>query len=269
MASAHKGVLQNLSQFNNIYGKAEDDINSAMIPVAAIEDMAKSMNQEINPHNMQVNQFSQHPPSNGKPAPRLWFIYNSIDQVIWQYSKDTETYNRYQDDADGEKFIRATDRLNEDPLSFENVVILFTNHRSCTETAFDLDLKYINKAPAILLRDGQLYRIYWTTKNEDYEKSTGKLRPIRFIDENGDPFPLKPGQSWVHFVPLNTPLWEASEMSQFGLDSPLEGSEWIAPDPAGLLYDLFNHKTQGSGEWVIRFNTSFMEYDESVCQALQ
>ncbi len=269
MASGYKGVLQNLSQFTNIYGTEEDDINSAMIPVAAIEDMAKSMRQEVDPESMQVNQFTLEPPSNGLPAPRLWFMYNSIDQVVWQYSQDTGSYNRYQDDADGETFILATDLLNGEPLSYENVVILFTNHRFCTETAFDLDLMYINKSPAILLRDGQLFRIFWTTKNEDYEKSTGKLRPIRFIDENGEPFPLKPGQSWVHFVPLNTPVWEATELSQVGLDGALEGSEWEAPDPARLLHNLINQKTHGSGEWVTRFETSYMVYDESVCQALK
>jgi hypothetical protein len=127
---------------------------------------------------------------------------------------------------------------------------------------------YIDRLPAVLFRDGQAYNIFWTTKNEEYEKTTGKVRPIRFIDQNGDPFPLKPGQTWVHLVPLSTPVWEAPELSKFGLEGALDVDQWVSPNPAGLLYNLLNNKTSDSGEWVSRFFASSMVQDQSVCDAL-
>jgi hypothetical protein len=268
MASAYKGVMQNLEQYNNVFGSDQDDINSAMVKVTSIEKIARATQKEIGSMALQVNTFDATPPAGGKPAQRLWYIYNAVDQIIWQYNEGSQAYNRYQDNADGKTFIRATDRLNSEPLTYENVIILTANHRACTETAFDIDLMYIDRLPAVLFRDGQVYNIFWTTKNEEYEKTTGKVRPIRFIDQNGDPFPLKPGQTWVHLVPLYTPVWEAPELSQFGLEGALDGEEWISPNPAGLLYNLLNNKTNDSGEWVSRFFASSMVQDQAVCDAL-
>ena len=127
--------------------------------------------------------------------------------------------------------------------------MLFANHRYCTETAFDVDLKYIDRLPALLFRDGQIYQIYWTTRNEEYEFATGKLRPIRFIDAEGNPFPFKPGQTWIHLVPLYTPYWEA-------VDSE-------------VLFDLLNKKEPGSGNWVSRFYASNMVEDVKICEMLK
>ena len=268
MASAYKGVMQNLEQYNNVFGSDQDDINSAMVKVTSIEKIARATQKEIGSMALQVNTFEATPPEGGKPAQRLWYIYNAVDQIIWQYNEGSQAYNRYQDNADGKTFIRATDRLNSEPLTYENVIILTANHRACTETAFDIDLMYIDRLPAVLFRDGQVYNIFWTTKNEEYEKTTGKVRPIRFIDQNGDPFPLKPGQTWVHLVPLGTAVWEAPELSKFGLEGALDGDEWVSPNPAGLLYNLLNNKTNDSGEWVSRFFASSMVQDQAVCDAL-
>jgi hypothetical protein len=53
-----------------------------------------------------------------------------------------------------------------------------------------------------------MYDIYWTTKSEEYEKTTGRLRSIQFIDREENLFPLKPGQTWIELVPKFTTFWE-------------------------------------------------------------
>jgi hypothetical protein len=50
--------------------------------------------------------------------------------------------------------------------------------------------------------------IYWTTASEEYEKTTGRLRPIRFIDAEGNPVALKPGQTWIELMPPHLAFWE-------------------------------------------------------------
>ena len=249
MASAWKGVAANLGSANNVFGSDSDDINSAMVPVTKLEEIAKSTKSEMGAVSLSGMTFDPVAPAGGKDAQAFWMIYNSIDMVKWDYDEDLGSYLRYQDKADGKTFIQASDRLNGDPLTYENVILLFTNHRYCTEYAYDMDLMYVNKAPAVFFRDGKMYNIYWTTKNEDYELTTGKVRPIRFIDANGDPFPFKPGQTWIHLVPYNTPYWESVD--------------------SNVLFDLLNKKEEGSGIWVSRFYKSLMIYDNAVCQQLR
>ena len=247
MASAFKGVRDNLNRYNIFYG-SDADIISAFVEVKELKKIAEESDLKVDPQTMTVNLFDSHPPLGGVAGSDLWFIYNAQDQVHWQYDPFQETYIRYQDLADGQTFVAASDRINQQTLDFENVILLFANHRYCTQYAYDVDFLYQDIQPAVLFRDGKVYEIYWTTRNDDFEKTTGTLRPIRFVYREGTPFPLKPGQTWMHMVPLNTPYWEA-------------------PD-AEDLFSLLNKQEPGSGNWVARFYSSMMVYDKAVCDQI-
>jgi hypothetical protein len=247
MASGYSGVLNNIGDFNNYFGSDSSDINSAFVDLTDLRSLAQQY-PPITEGELNSNVFDPTPPEGGLAANNLWYIYNSIDQVWWRYKPEVGAYERYQDLADGTQFLQATDSLNGDPLTYENVIILYANHRYCTEAAFNIDLMYIDIGEALLFRDGQAYEIYWTTENTEYETTTGKVRPIRFIYRDGTPFPLKPGQTWVHFTPLGTGAWESTDST--------------------VLFDLLNKEEPGSGNWVTRFFASNMVYDEAVCEAL-
>ncbi|MBI9048074.1 MAG: DUF3048 C-terminal domain-containing protein [Anaerolineaceae bacterium] len=249
MASAYKGVAANLSATTNVIGSDADNINSAMIEVTKLEDIAKASQDKIGDTSLTGMVFDETPPKGGVDGQTLWMIYNAIDMVKWDYDKESGSYLRYQDLADGINFEQATDRLNGDPLTYENVVVLFANHRYCTETAFDVDLMYIKRSPALLFRDGEMHKIWWTTKNGTYEQTTGKVRPIRFMDENGDPLPFKPGQTWIHLMPLNTAYWETVDSDS--------------------LYYILNSREEGSGIWASRFYSSMMVFDQGVCDQVR
>lgn len=264
MASAYKGVAANLSQHTNVFGSDNDDINSALIPVNQLETIAQSTQRQLGDTALSGMVFDEKAPAGGVKLDRLWFIYNAMDMILWQYDPAIESFRRYQDQADGKTFNQFTDRLNGESLTYENIILLYANHHGCTETAFDIDLMYINRAPALLLRDGKAYKIYWTTANGDYEKTTGKLRPIRFVDANGDPFPLKPGQTWVYLVPTGTQAWEAPNKEEVPVNTP----QWVAPNAQALLYNLLNNKEAGSGNWVTRYYASMITYDKAVCDKI-
>ena len=57
---------------------------------------------------------------------------------------------------------------------------------------------------AYLFRDGTVEKIYWSTENRTWEKESGKLRPIHFVDVEGNPIALHPGKTWIHLVTLNS-----------------------------------------------------------------
>jgi hypothetical protein len=95
-----------------------------------------------------------------------------------------------------------TDRLNGQQLAYSNVIVLYAEHTVLDPYIIDVSLGSGERGKAVIFRDGQKYNAVWTTMNGAYEKETGMRRPIRFEDEAGNPFPLKPGQSWVHlFTP--------------------------------------------------------------------
>ena len=233
MASGASQVVSSMSQYANIYGSDADNINSAMIDVTKLEEIAKNNQKRLGEAGLQGLSFQQEPPDGGLDAHRIWLKYAYLNQINWLYDDDEGAYLRYQDRADATTFELMTDRLNGDALTFENVVILFANHEVVTPTIIDINLLYMHKMPALLFRDGKMYEIFWTTKSGSYEVETGKLRPIRFIDAQGNPFPLKPGQTWVQVVQPFTAYHEV-------------------PD-SDIFYYLANVKEPGSGVWAIRW----------------
>jgi hypothetical protein len=233
MASGASQVVANLSQYSNIYGSDADNINSAMIDVTKLEAIASNSQKRLGEAGLHGLSFQQEPPSGGLDANRIWLKYSYLNQINWRYDDEQGSYLRFQDRADATTFELITDRITGEPLTFENVVILFANHEVVTPTIIDINLLYMKKMPALLFRDGQMYEIFWTTKSESYEVETGKLRPIRFIDANGDAFPLKPGQTWVQVVQPFTAYHEVPDSEVF--------------------YDLANKKEPGSGVWAVRW----------------
>jgi hypothetical protein len=233
MAGGYKGVLQSLNQYTNIYGSDKNDVNSAMLPVTQLEQIAQANAKKLDASALTGMSFNAQAPSNGKAGEVIWLPYSYYNQIFWRFNPDSGAYNRYQDNADAKTFIQATDRLTGQPLTFENVVILFANHEKISNTIFDINLRYIDRAPALLFRDGQVYKIFWTTANGGYEKQTGQMRPIRFIDAQGQPFPLKPGQTWIETVTPATYYFETADASTY--------------------YDLMKNKQPGSGVWAVRF----------------
>lgn len=233
MASASSNVKSSLNSFTNVWGSDTGNINSAMIPAEKLEEIASQNPSRIQTEMLSGLFFDKTSPEEGRPAHKIWIPFNYLNQVIWRYDPASEAYQRFQDDADGVTFIQATDRLNNQPLTYENVVVLFAYHNAKRETLIDIDLMYIDRLPALLFRDGKMYEIFWTTANGDYERKTGKVRPIRFIDAEGNPFPLKPGQTWVEIVQMFTQYNEA-------VDSE-------------VYFDLKKKSSPGSGVWAIHF----------------
>lgn len=234
MASAWSGVAANLSEYTNVFGSDSSDINSAMVKVTDLQKIAEKNQPALSGKaNLDAYRFDPQPPAGGRDGRALWLAYNYLNQIFWRFDASNGAYHRYQDEADGKTFRLMTDRLTGAPLTYENVVVLFVKHTARAETLIDMDLMYQNPQKALIFRDGKMYEAFWTTRNEGYEKTTGRLRPIRFVDAQGNPFALKPGQTWVEFVPTYSPYYET-------VDSE-------------LYSDLAGKQQPGSGIWAVRF----------------
>ena len=233
MASAYSKVAAQMSDYINVFGDDQMDVNSALIPVDKLENIARANQPDLAEINLSGMAFNHQAPEGGKTAHSLWIFYSFLNQVFWRFNVEDGSYHRWQDNADGSTFIEQTDRLNGEPLTYENVIVLFADHDVESQYLIDINLLYVKKGKALLYRDGKMHEIYWTTKSEEYEKTTGRLRPIRFIDADGNPFPLKPGQTWIELVPGYTAYWETVDSEKFN--------------------QLVAGRSKGSGYWGLYF----------------
>ncbi len=234
MASAYSKVADQISDYVNVFGDDNTDPNSALIPVDSLEMIAEANGSELGEGALNTMVFDAQNPDGGKTAHSLWIFYAYKNQVFWRYNEEDGTFHRWQDNADGVTFIEQTDRLNGEPLAYENVIVLFADHEVEKKYLIDIDLLYVKRGKALLFRDGEMHEIYWTTKSEEYEQTTGKLRPIRFIDAEGNPFPLKPGQTWIELVPNYNVYWETVDSEKYN--------------------QLVAGRSKGSGYWGLYFD---------------
>jgi hypothetical protein len=201
----------------SIYGADADDINSALITVTKMNELAQANVQPHRPFNYTGNMFSDIVPPSGQSANLIKVFYNDRNQTRWDFDPSSGKYLRAENNPSSPtQFIPATDRLTGKRLAFSNIIVMFAVHTALKPTVIDIDMGVGSVGDAYLFRDGKAIKIRWTTISEEYEKSTGLRRPIRFTDEAGNPIALKPGHTWVHVMST------ASFVNEKGSD------EWLA-----------------------------------------
>jgi len=229
-ASASSRVLPYLDEYYIFYNEEKQNYNLAFLPVAELQNYAEQMLENHSKRALHGLKFDSNIQPGGKDARTIWIPFHELDQVVWKFNPQIGSYNRYQDQEDGKTFIKMTDRLNGDALAFENIIILFADYTFFDATLFDIELMYLNRYPALLFRDGKMTEIFWTTANEEFEASTGFLRPIRFVDEQGQAVALKHGQTWVEIIPRNSPYYEipaTDDYANLSLKQESGSASWL------------------------------------------
>jgi hypothetical protein len=200
-ASAAPDIGERLDSCEIVYGVDKTTPNSALLTVTRLRELAEESLNANQPINYSGNSFSDTVPEGGQPANVISIYYHLYSQSGWQYDPISETYLRYTDLADATgKLIPATERLTGRQHAFENVIVVFAEHGIFRPGQFEVDFVQGQKKPAYLFRDGQVFKIYWSTQNRDWEKKTGLLRPLHFVDAQDNLIPLHPGRTWIHVV---------------------------------------------------------------------
>jgi len=148
--------------------------------------------------NYASNLFSEIPPAGGIPADQVSIFVSSVNQTKWIYDPLSKSWARYVDNASEELvFYRDIDKLTGRELSFENLIVLFVEHEILRPRVADMHMELGEHNKGFLFRDGQKYKIKWSTRTTDYERSTGLRRPPAFQDSEGNPIALRPGHTWI------------------------------------------------------------------------
>jgi hypothetical protein len=200
-ASAAYDIGERLEACEIIYGVDKTTPNSALLTVERLRELAEESLNPRQPVNYSGNLFSDTIPEGGQPANSINVFYHAYTQSAWQYDSISQTYLRWTDLADGTgTLLPATDRLTERQLAFENVIVVFAEHIRFRHNQLEIDFSLGQKNPAYLFRDGQAFKIYWSTANREWEQTTGLLRPMHVVDAKDNLIPLHPGRTWIHIV---------------------------------------------------------------------
>ena len=228
-SGASDNVARNLFHDTSLIAKTDAEIGKMMVTSQRLNTIARAEREELDEMSDRGMYFEAAVPLNGMPAESFWLMYSYPNQIIWRYDLVSGAYHRYQDKADATTFVRLDDRLTGEPLTFENVIIFMAQHEAIYASLIDLKFTFFEKEPALLLRDGQLYKIYWSTRNIAQSVKEGETSPLRFIDHSGDLFPLKPGQTWVEILQPGAAYWESVD--------------------ADVYFDRATKVQEGSGHW--------------------
>ncbi len=173
-----------------------------MLDISEMRQLAQEREDPQTPSNYAGNVFSAEPPRGGAPAIKLDVYIAWLNQTGWAYDPLSQSYWRYVDNGNAQTagvLHPEVDRLTGRQLQFENVIVVFTSHDVISPTNLDIHLERGLSEKALLFRDGQVYSIRWSTETDE---------PIQFQFEDGSPFPLKPGRTWISVV---TPLTAVTE----------------------------------------------------------
>ncbi|MCP4142668.1 MAG: DUF3048 domain-containing protein [Chloroflexi bacterium] len=201
-ASAAADILAQLDPCHLVYGVDTSTPNSALLTVDEMRALAEKQAINSKRPNYSGNLFSESLSNvESEAATYLHIIYHKFAESVWFYDPISKSYLRYSDEAEGYGLVYiAIDRLTGRQQSFENVIVLEVTHDVFRHNQLNIDLSAGKEGFAYLFRDGKMQKIRWSTRNRDWEKKNGLLRPIHLLDANGEPIALRPGKTWIHLV---------------------------------------------------------------------
>ena len=135
--------------------------------------------------------FALEPDAGGATAQDVYTNWYNRTDVRWQYD---ELSGRYLRHADSAPHLDAADGYQ---LWADNLIFLQVAHypRPDLFTPGALDESYEvalwSQGPALVLRDGRMYRGYWRRFRQDRGEA------LSLVYGNEEPIPLKPGRSWI------------------------------------------------------------------------
>jgi hypothetical protein len=139
--------------------------------------------------------FDANIPEGGVPVEQVNILFNYYNRAEWKYDAASGTYLRWIEEMEGEedgnfRMIPLVDRVTGEQLAFNNIVILFTHYIEYAPSEHDVELmKNIEGKRAVFYRNGQMFEGQWKVSSDQ--------APIQFFDSSGNPFALKPGNTWI------------------------------------------------------------------------
>jgi hypothetical protein len=163
--------------------------------------------------------FKLPAPAGGQPATQAFVRYSGVIYNRWDFDASNGKYLRYADNVDdynnnNEQYAQLTDRLNNRPIAFDNVVVLVVNHKVYSidsNGTIIYDIQLIGSGNAYAFRDGQVYQVKWQRNDPDV---------VSLTNPDGTPFAFKPGTTWFEVVGLKSTMKQTDQNWRFTHQMP-------------------------------------------------
>jgi hypothetical protein len=154
----------------------------------------------------------------GGPASRVEIRFSPMSYHYWEYDPAATRYLRWQDaeraPAGEEVYTPLVDSLDNQQVGADNLVILYApvDYFFISHSTEIYDIQLIGRGDGYALRDGRIFAIQWKRKNPQ--------DMITLTFPNGEPYPLKPGNTWFEVL---------SDGAPHEVDSPTWRFEYVLP----------------------------------------
>ncbi len=162
--------------------------------------------------------FREQTPGKGAEASQVFVRYSGGIYNRWDYDPQTGKYLRFSetvDDVDRIKEVYAPlmDRLTDQPVSADNVVVLYVSHQYFSRNPEIVDIVLSGPDKAYLFRDGQMFQLTWY-RNLPLDQL------FILVGADGKPFPLKPGNTFFQVVGSTTSVKNTAPVWRFTFSIP-------------------------------------------------
>jgi hypothetical protein len=153
--------------------------------------------------------FSEEPPLEAQYGAQVNVLFNYLNRAEWRYDPESGSYLRwieYVPDESKEDYemIPLTDRVTGKQLAFSNIILVFAEYTELAPSAHAINIWGNDKGqPAYFFRDGMLTQGKWKALHDD--------DPIQFLRANGEPYALKPGNTWIVIAGLSSSIQEVEQ----------------------------------------------------------
>ncbi len=154
--------------------------------------------------------FKLEPPASDQTVSHIFVRYSAAIYNRWDYDAASGKYLRFSETADnvngseGEQYAQLTDRLTNQPIAFDNLVVLYINHELYATNIYDI--LFSGSGTGFAFRDGKAYQVNWQRNDTDV---------VSLTNPDGTPFAFKPGTTWFEVVGLNTTLNQGDQGWRF------------------------------------------------------
>ncbi len=155
-------------------------------------------------------------PEGGLPGTALQTYYSTYSYGRWVYEPNAGRYQRFQEltaARDGHDYFGPLyDRLTQQQVQADNVVILFVPHQYYSEEPEIVIMDLRGRGPALAFRDGKVFQTIWIRESETSVLSLNY--------PNGLPFPYKPGVTFYQVMGQKSRVWQFGDEWQFDFQIP-------------------------------------------------
>ena len=154
--------------------------------------------------------FNMTAPAGGQPATQAIVRHSGAIYNRWDYDAASGTYLRFSDTSDAtdvqnpEQYAQLTDRLTDQPIAADNVVVINVTHELYSENIYDILLS--GSGAAYAFRDGQAYQATWRRSDTEV---------VSLTHPDGTPFAFKPGITWFEVVGVSSTVEQTDQGWRF------------------------------------------------------